>query len=192
MGATSKRTEIHLQEHRWIWNAVLVFLCALYVALRIRGLTGLPLLVDEPYSALFAKMGWRNMFRATIWDAVHPPLFYILLKVWVTLGTSVLWMRLLPFLFSLLALAPLFLICRDLGFSRPAIALTLGLASVNEPLIHYSQDLRMYSLLFFLSLVSLWLFLRLVERAPGWFGSRSPTCCWSTLITMVGCFSGPN
>jgi beta-glucuronidase len=167
MGAPSKRADIHLQQHDWIWNAVLVLLCALYVALRVRGITELPLWIDEPYSALFAKMGWRNMYRATTWDAVHPPLFYILLKAWITLGTSVLWMRLLPFLFALLALAPLFLICRDLGFSRPAIALTLGLASVNEPLIHYSQDLRMYSLLFFLSLVSLWLFLRLVEQGSG-------------------------
>src|ERR1700730_6984851 len=144
MGATTKPREIPTTQRVWFWTAVLAFLCGVYVALRVRGLATLPLWHDEVFSALFAKMGWRDMFRAIISDAVHPPLFYILLKGWITHRTSVLWMRLLPFLFFLFTLPPLFLICRELGFPRPAIVLTLALASINEPLVRYSQELRMY------------------------------------------------
>src|ERR1700730_14196251 len=144
MGATSKPADIHPEQSGWIWNVLLTLLCALYVALRVRGLASIPLWHDEAFSALFARMGWRDMFRAIISDAVHPPLFYILLKGWITHRTSVLWMRLLPFLFFLFTLPPLFLICRELGFPRPAIVLTLALASINEPLVRYSQELRMY------------------------------------------------
>jgi mannosyltransferase len=177
MGATKKPEEIRALQHSWIWNALVVFLCGVYVALRIHGLANLALAHDEIFSALFAKMGWRDMFRAILSDAVHPPLFYILLKSWITFGTSVRWMRLLPFLLSLLTLAPLFQICRELGFRQPAIALTLALASVNEELIHYAQELRMYSLLVFLSLVSLWLFLRLAYRGGG--------LAWLTLTNLL-------
>lgn len=95
-------------------------------------------------------------------------------------------MRRLPLLFSLLTLAPLFLICRELGFSQPGIAFTFALATVNQQLIHYSQELRMYSLLVLLSLVSLWLFVRLGTGAEGWSGSRWPICCWSMFTTMLG------
>jgi beta-glucuronidase len=177
MGATSKPADIHPEQSGWIWNVLLTLLCALYVALRVRGLASIPLWHDEAFSALFARMGWRDMFRAIISDAVHPPLFYILLKGWITHRTSVLWMRLLPFLFSLFTLPPLFLICRELGFPRPAIVLTLALASINEQLVRYSQELRMYSLVLFLSVVSLWLFLRFTDRGRG--------LVWLTLTNLL-------
>jgi hypothetical protein len=72
MGATNKPWEISTTQRVWIWNAVLAFLCGIYVALRVHGLASLPLWHDEVFSALFAKMGWRDMFRAIISDAVHP------------------------------------------------------------------------------------------------------------------------
>ena len=177
MGATTKPREIPTTQRVWFWTAVLAFLCGVYVALRVRGLATLPLWHDEVFSALFAKMGWRDMFRAIISDAVHPPLFYVLLKGWTSFGTSVLWMRQLPLLFSLLTLAPLYLICRELGFSQPEMAFTFALASVNQELIYYSQELRMYSLLALLSLVSLWLFLRLAKRGGG--------LVWLTLTNLL-------
>ena len=46
----------------------------------------------------------------------------------------------------------------------PRVNLALLLLAVNGYLIKYAQEVRMYSLLFFLSLCSLWLFFRFFNR----------------------------
>src|SRR5258708_26716617 len=119
MGATTKPREIPTTQRVWFWTAVLAFLCGVYVALRVRGMASLPLWHDEVFSALFAKMGWRDMFRAIISEAVHPPLFYVFLKGWTSFCKLRLLMWQLPILFSLLTLAPRYLRCRERGLCQP-------------------------------------------------------------------------
>ncbi|HXL81781.1 MAG TPA: glycosyltransferase family 39 protein [Pyrinomonadaceae bacterium] len=94
-------------------------------------------------------------------DIIHPPLFYLLLKIWIAIGgESLLWLRLLPALFGIAAIIPFFLLCRELDLRLNERNLALLLLAVNGYLIKYAQELRMYSLLMFLSLGSLWLFIK--------------------------------
>ena len=102
-------------------------------------------------------------------DLIHPPLFYALLKMWIGVGgDGLLWLRLFPVLFSFLALIPFIYLCRELKLNNATIAIALGLFAVNGALIKYSQTVRMYTLLMFLSLMSIWLFARYFNRGKSW------------------------
>ena len=102
-------------------------------------------------------------------DLIHPPLFYALLKIWIGIGgDSLLWLRLFPVFFATLALFPFLHLCRELKVGRHAIVVALFLFAVNGSLIKYSQTLRMYTLLMFLSLFSIWLFARYFNRGKSW------------------------
>jgi hypothetical protein len=138
-------------------------LTVLYVALRCWNLTAYGLWTDEVFSVQASRLAWSHLFTFVAADSVHPPLFYVLLKLWMTIGgTTLLWIKLLPLILSVLALVPFYLLCRELKLDPVATAITLWLIAINEYLIQYSQELRMYSLLFCLALWSLWLVLRLV------------------------------
>src|SRR6185503_389576 len=62
------------------------------------------------------------------------------------------------------AIVPILLMARELKLSAAETTLTLLLLAVNGYLIKYAQEVRMYSLLFFLSACSLWLFIACVRR----------------------------
>lgn len=154
---------------RRLTQALLIALCLLYVAVRAYHLSYFGLWHDEVFTVNVCTLPWAQMLRAVVADVVHPPLFYVVMKVWIEIGgSSVLWMRFLPFLFSVLMLIPLLNLCRELQFPRFAVLLVVALVTFNEPLIHYAQELRMYSLLVLLSVCSLWLFVRFLHTGQQW------------------------
>jgi hypothetical protein len=139
---------------------------ALYVAARLWRLTASCLWFDEIFSVHAARHTWRGLWHFAAADLIHPPLFYALLKVWIAIGgDSLLWLRLFPALTSIAALVPFLLLARELHVGTKATALSLLLFASNGYLIKYAQELRMYSLLLTLTLTSLWLFTRLLNRA---------------------------
>lgn len=141
---------------------------SLFVVLRLWHLTAYGLNRDEIFSLHAAQLGWSESFTYAIADVVHPPLFYLVLKLWLNIGgESFLWLKLLPVLISIGTLVPFWLFCRELKLTAAEITTALFLVSVNAFLIHYAQELRMYSLLVFFSLWSCWLFVRLVnDKGP--------------------------
>jgi len=141
--------------------AAFVAVTIIYVAMRLRGLTSAPLGFDEVFSLRAARQSWREMFAIITDDMVHPPLFYVLLKIWIGVGgQSPTWVRLLPVTLAILALPPFVVFCRELGASLRATTLALALMGVNTYLIAYAQELRMYSLLMLLTICSLLCFVR--------------------------------
>lgn len=145
-----------------------LFLVALYVAARLWRLTANCLWFDEIFSVHSARHTWGGLWRFAAADLIHPPLFYALLKVWVALGgESLLWLRLFPALTSFAALVPFFLLARELRLGARATQVALLLMAADGYLVKYAQEVRMYSLLLALALLSLWLFARLrnSERA---------------------------
>ena len=133
----------------------------IYVALRLRHLGTYSLWCDEAFSVFVAKSRWSDLFRQLVVDRVHPPLYYILLKLWIsTVGASVARLRSFSVLSSVLTLAPLWSCMKQLRLSNwLRIALLLAIAC-NPFLVLYSQEVRMYSLLCFLTVWSLDLYLR--------------------------------
>ncbi len=152
-------------------NALIIALiCGFYVALRFWGMTDSCLWFDEIFSVHAAEHPWDTIISFVAKDLIHPPLFYLLLKLWIPLaGESVFWLRLLPVVFSILALFPFWMLCRELKLKPPAIIVAISLFAVNGSLIKYAQEVRMYSLLLFLSLVSIWLFSRFYFRGKNFW-----------------------
>lgn len=143
---------------------VLVAICAAYILLRFWNLTDSCLWFDEIFSVHAAEHSWQNLFRFVAQDLIHPPFFYVLLKLWIAVGgENLFWLRAFPILFSAVALIPFYLLCRRLKLNYPAIALAFLLFAVNGCLIKYAQEVRMYSVLLCFSLLSIWLFVRFLD-----------------------------
>lgn len=156
------------------------------LALRLSGLTIRRFWNDEVISIAFAQKQGLDLLRAAVKDVVHPPLFYAMLKIWIWIGGSGdAWMRGLPIVASMLSLIPTALLARELGLSRRARALGLALVAANGFLIHYAQELRMYSFLQLWSVTSLWLFARFLRR-----GNRPhPLLAAMALVNLVMVFT---
>src|SRR4051794_6187666 len=156
-----------MRRERAFRSALIFAIALIYFILRFRHL-GSCLWFDEIFSVHAAEHAWNSIFTFVAADLIHPPLFYVILKLWVSVGgENLLWLRLLPVLFSLLAVIPFLFLCRELKLSFFATSVALFLISINGSLIKYSQEVRMYSLLLFLSLTSLWLFTRYFKRGKG-------------------------
>jgi uncharacterized membrane protein len=146
---------------------VVTSLVILFVALRLRHITSYSLWGGEAFTLIGAQKSWSDMIAYVAADIVHPPLVYILLKLWITAGgESLLWLKLFPVLSGVAVIVPFLLLCRELKLGLPATSLALLMVAVNGYLIHYTQELRMYSLFMFLALCAFWLFIRFYH-SPG-------------------------
>jgi Dolichyl-phosphate-mannose-protein mannosyltransferase len=142
------------------------FAIVLFIAARLWNLTDSCFWFDEIFSVHAATNDWSNFISFIAQDLVHPPLFYLLLKLWITIGgESLLWTRLFAVMVSILTLIPFLLLCRELKLTRNQILYALIAFAVNGSLIKYAQDVRMYSLLVFLSLASIWFFVHWQDNA---------------------------
>ena len=153
-------------DSRFAPRAVFALAVALFLTARLWRLTAGCLWFDEIFSLHAARHGWRELLAFVAEDVIHPPLFYLLLKLWVALGgESLWWVRLFPALTASAALIPFYLLCRELRLRAPERNLATLFMAVSGYLIHYAQTLRMYSLLLLLSACSLWLFARFINSA---------------------------
>lgn len=152
-------------------SAIIIGLIALsYAAVRLWRLADSCLWFDEIFSVHAAEHQWSEIIPFVAKDLIHPPLFYMLLKIWIAVGgEGLVWLRLFPVAFSTLALIPMWMLCRELKLRFATIAVALSLFAVNGALIKYAQEVRMYSLLLFLSLVSIWLFSRFFFRGKSFW-----------------------
>jgi hypothetical protein len=139
---------------------------ALFIGMRLWRITDFALDGDEIFSVQLARDNWRDLFSAAVQDAIHPPLLYILLKLWIGVGgESLLWLRLFPVTASVLCLFPVFALCRDLEISPAARNFAIAIVAVHPYAMYYSQHLRMYCLLMLMALLSAWRFERYLDRA---------------------------
>lgn len=153
-----------MENRKLIWTVILSALAVVYVALRFWHLTDSCLWFDELFGVHAANLGWGEMLWFAAQDLIHPPLFYILLKVWVGIGGETLfWLRLFPVVFSVLALFAFYQFCKQLKLPYLAIAIAFAFFACNGALIKYAQEVRMYSLMLFLGIVSMWLFTRFLH-----------------------------
>lgn len=151
-----------LNEKHWFW--ILGALALVYILLRLWHLTDSCLWFDEVFGIHAAEHDWAGMFSFVAQDLIHPPLFYVFLKLWISIGgEGLFWLRFFPVFFSIVALVPFYLLCRALKIGYPATALALTFLAANGALIKYAQEIRMYSLLLCLALFSMWLFVRFLN-----------------------------
>ena len=137
-----------------------------FVAARLWQFSATCLWFDEVFSVHAARHSWAELIKFVAADIIHPPLFYALLKVWIGLGgESLIWLRMLPVLLAIASIVPFYLLCRELNLKPAERNLAFLLIAVSGFLIKYAQEVRMYSLLLFLSVTSIWLFVRFARKS---------------------------
>ena len=122
---------------------------------------------DEIFTAAFISGSWIELFRDWIGPDVHPPLYFVIAKLWTsTFGISELTLRGLSFLFGIATIAILW---NDWNKNRRPQRLIALLFTISSPtFLYYSQEARSYSLMLFLSswLVLLILNHRYTQNTP--------------------------
>jgi len=122
----------------------------LAVALRLHGLTADGLWYDELLTAVRAYPSLQTALVSMWQQAVHPPLYQAQLHFWLQIGTRDLWVRLNPFMWNLASLLSFYFSGRRV-FSAQIVLLASLFLAISPFHVYYAQDVRMYSLLIFLS-----------------------------------------
>lgn len=171
----SRLTEPH--SPHWLWTTVCILLLA--YGLRVMGLTSESLWIDEGYSLALASHNVRDIVRGTAADQ-HPPLYYLLLHLWLSVSQSVFCLRYLSVLIGVVGVATSALIGRELLGRIGGLAATLLLAC--SPMhIWYSQEARMYILLALLTTLSAYMMWRWMRGLGGWI--------WYGLSTLLALYT---
>jgi 4-amino-4-deoxy-L-arabinose transferase-like glycosyltransferase len=132
-------------------------------AIRIFHIGQAPLLHDEAYTFLTATTSPTEIIDYLKRDS-GPPLYYFLLHYWTSLfGDSESALRLLSASLSLVLIGALFKIGEKLYSTEIGLMAAL-LAAVSPIQVHYSQQLRMYTLLPLLALASIYFLVRYLQE----------------------------
>lgn len=149
---------------RWGRRNVLLLLCLFAYTLRLFHLDAQSLWYDEGFSVWLAAQSLDQIIARTAAD-IHPPLYYVLLHLWIALvGQSEFALRFLSLMAGVLMVPAFFAFARRLLDETTAWIATL-LAALSPMYIWYAQEARMYAWLTLLTLLSSYFFWRWLERA---------------------------
>ena len=142
----------------------LIFITLIAFALRVFRLGDAAVWWDEGFSVWEARMGLAALADRTAYD-VHPPFYYGALHFWrLAVGDGEFQLRFLSVIFGVLTLAVLWTLARWLLPKRPGVALmAVFLYAIARYMVWWSQEIRMYALVGFLALLSLYALVRLRE-----------------------------
>jgi len=143
---------------------ILLGLLALGLALGLYGLSAKSYWDDEYLSLVHARSlgDVRHVLSLQAGNA-HPPLYFLLLRLWLAVGgEGESWTRLLSVLLGLPAVVFVFLIGKRLADERTGL-LAAGLYTIMPLMLIYDRELRMYSLFVSLACLSLLALLRAME-----------------------------
>lgn len=117
---------------------------------------------DEAISVWFANESPGNIIIKQTSADVHPPFYYIVLSLWINVfGNGEFDVRLLSAIFGILSIPLLYLIVKNLFGNQPALISALILA-MSPFHIYYSQEARMYSILTFCVLLSIFFMVKML------------------------------
>lgn len=115
--------------------------------------------LDEAISALTAQKPFPYQIVGITGD-FQPPLYYLILHLYMKLGITSEWFLRIPsVILGLLTIMIVYKLTKELVNKKVALIASL-LLSTSQFHIYYSQELRMYSLLAFLSTLSMWAFFK--------------------------------
>jgi mannosyltransferase len=160
------RGRVRLGPYRWM---LLILLLAFL--LRFAYLDAQSLWWDEAFSVTISSMDLPPLLEAVLADRVHPPLYYLVLRAWLSLGQGEFVVRSLSAFLGVLGVASLFPMGALVGDRRLGAASAFALA-ISPMHIWYSQETRMYSLLVFLTVLANYFFAQLLthDRKGLWLG----------------------
>lgn len=144
-------------------------LVGLALALRLFHLGAWSFWHDEALTILLARKPLPDLMAITAAD-VHPPLYFLLVKLFLFLGGSEFVVRLPSALCSMGAVVVLYLIGRDLFDQRVGLV-SAFIMTVSPLQLFYAQEARMYAQLLLLTGFSVWAFIHALQNnRRQWWG----------------------
>ncbi|MBE7560452.1 glycosyltransferase family 39 protein [bacterium] len=136
-------------------HLALVAIVLLGAGLRLPGLFSESLWSDEAISVRLARLPALELIRTTAED-VHPPLYYLLLKLWMQMfGESEAALRSLSWVLGVAALPLAYRVFRRLAPDEHGLApATTALLAFGDMHAYYSLEVRNYALVAFLGLLA--------------------------------------
>ncbi len=148
--------------------------------LRLKGLTAQSLWYDELGSVYSTLSRGLSEIIGFCQSDFHPPLYFLLLRLWELLfGGGELALRSFSALAGIAGIPAVYFLGREL-FSKTAGLFAAALTALNIFHIAYSQEVRSYSLLFLLSVLSFLAFTKLI-RNPGF----RPALAYAAAVTLL-------
>ncbi len=140
----------------------LIPITLLGAALRLFHLGTQSLWLDESLSVVFAAVPFKTGMEAVVTDGVHPPLYYLVLRLFLYMGQSESVVRLPSVVFGTLGIPLVYEIAR-LCFDQKVGLVSALLLSLSPFHVWFSQEARMYTMATFLTLASIYFFLCLLQ-----------------------------
>ena len=158
--------EGHRDDHYVIkyWGYIFLFaIVVLAVFLRVYDISAKDVWCDEANSVIIAELNPSGIITRMSYDA-SPPLYYLLLHYWMyAFGETELALRSLSVLFGILLIIAVYFIGKRIFSEKVGLYAAL-IASVAPIHIMYSQQIRMYTLLSLMSLMSMYYLLRFIQE----------------------------
>lgn len=151
---------------------------ALGLGLRLYRLDAQSFWYDEAFSVGVAS-GTASQIFMNDFCSVHPPLYYLTLHYWLGIGQGDFVVRLLSTMLAVAGIAAMYSLGRVL-YEETAGLVAATITAVAPYMIFYSQEARMYTLLFLLSALLITSYARMLRRdSPG---------CWAayTVLAALG------
>lgn len=136
---------------------VFFLIFAIGILLRVYYINVPPLWYDENFTLLLARSSFRQMIDATMGD-VHPPLWYLIeWALFHLVPNAPAWAVRIPALIFSIATLPMYvMVMRQLGISPKVTLAAFCMLAVLPFQLWYAQEGRMYAMLEFLVLFTLW------------------------------------
>ncbi|MBS3751866.1 MAG: glycosyltransferase family 39 protein [Anaerolineales bacterium] len=145
--------------------AGIILVCS--VVFRLLFISTRPIWYDEAFSLLLVEQPLPKFFRGLLGD-VHPPGYYLSFWGWMRIfPKSILSARLFSVVFGLASVLVIYLVGTEL-FSKKVGYTAAGLMAVAPFHVHYSQEIRMYSMLGFFLLLATYSMLKAISKEK-WF-----------------------
>jgi mannosyltransferase len=160
---------------------VIVALAAVAFFVSYLPLAGESLRLDESQSIWQTSHSLKETLFIVAQD-VHMPLYHIIFHYWTFIfGTSTEVIRLLSFILFIIALPFIYLLARTI-LSRPWSLAVVSLIIMSPFVSWYANEARMYTLLGLMSIISQYLFIRIMR-------GQKHSWPWYVVVSIIGAYS---
>ena len=170
-----KRNIFGLQINDWVLLAIGL---AIFTVITLWTITKSSIWFDEAFGAYMIRFNFADIFKYTAAD-VHPPLFYLLLKLWsLIFGNTELALRSMSLFFGAVTIVFGYLLANRL-FDKKIARISLLFMILSPMLIRYGQEMRMYALVAAIGLAATYVLTIAVESKK-----RLPWIIYGILIAL--------
>lgn len=163
-------------------NGLLLLIIFLGTFLRVFKLGSKSFWFDEAATALVSRQTFATILNTTINQDSNPGLYYYILHFWLYLGNNEFTLRLLSAIFGIFTIYLIYLIAKDL-FNKKIGILSAFIVAISPFHVYFAQELRMYTLVTFLVLLSAYFFIKaLKDNKPLYW-------VWYVIITILAIYT---